>query len=98
MKRLTLFFFPAIYAIVFGVLVSQGIFYFYDEETAGLLYFLSVALFSLLGGICLFLFGLLGAIDEGNDGLQMDIRGLEEKVNDVESLVELLAKHRDDNE
>ena len=92
MKHIPVFIFPAIYAILFGVFASQGVFYFYDEEAAGLLYFLSVALFSLLGGTCLFFFFLFKAIDEGDETVNFRLDQLQEKVSDIER-EQLVAKY-----
>ena len=92
MKHIPVFIFPALYALVFGVLISQGVFYFYDEEAAGLLYFLSVGLFSLLGGTCLSFFILLKATNEVDEDVNFRLDQLEQRVSDIE-YEQLVAKY-----
>lgn len=74
-----------IYGFIFGAIVSQGVFYFFDREPTGLIFFLSVAIFSAIGGIVVFLFGLLKTIDQDEEILRYRIQMLEEKVEDLES-------------
>ena len=86
---LRLSFWMLLYAVGFGSIASQGLFYLYGEETGSLLYLISVVVFALVGFSAFSLFVFFKTQDEV---LEFDRKLQEERMNELESDIKYLAE------